>query len=258
MGDSKYIHTEKTDWVALVRIVRHEVLNALNLELVSELAEELLRLDGENDVRCIVLTGGQKAFAAGADISEMAGSTAIEMKMRNQFRVWDSIRLVRKPIIAAVNGFALGGGCELAMTCDMIVAGEDAKFGQPEVKLGVMPGAGGTQRLTRLIGKPRALELLLTGRPISADEAYRLGLVNRVVPSEDCVNEAVMLASEIAKQAPCAVQLIKEAANKALDADLQTGMEFERNAFYLLFATEDKSEGMRAFLEKRKPAFHGK
>ncbi|QSO50767.1 enoyl-CoA hydratase/isomerase family protein [Alicyclobacillus curvatus] len=258
MRDLKYVHTEKSESVALIRMMRDEVLNALNLELMSELTEELLRLDKEDDVRCIVLTGGPKAFAAGADISEMAGASAIEMKMKNQFRVWDSIRLVRKPIIAAVNGFALGGGCELALACDMIIAGEDAKFGQPEVKLGVMPGAGGTQRLTRLIGKPRALELLLTGRPISADEAYQLGLVNRVVQSEACVKEAMGLASEIGRQAPVAVQLIKEAVGQALDTDLQTGMEFERNAFYLLFATEDKNEGMRAFLEKRKPSFQGK
>lgn len=258
MRDLKYVHTEKSESVALIRMMRDEVLNALNLELMSELTEELLRLDKEDDVRCIVLTGGPKAFAAGADISEMAGASAIEMKMKNQFRVWDSIRLVRKPIIAAVNGFALGGGCELALACDMIIAGEDAKFGQPEVKLGVMPGAGGTQRLTRLIGKPRALELLLTGRPISADEAYQLGLVNRVVQSEACVKEAMGLASEIGRQAPAAVQLIKEAVGQALDTDLQTGMEFERNAFYLLFATEDKNEGMRAFLEKRKPSFQGK
>lgn len=254
----RYIHTEMNDAVALVRIERNEVLNALNLTLMNELVGELTRLDADDSVRCLVLTGGPKAFAAGADIGEMADASVVDMKQLNQFRVWDSIRQVRKPLIAAVNGFALGGGCELAMACDMIVAGEDAKFGQPEVKLGVMPGAGGTQRLTRLIGKNRALEMLLTGRPISADNAFQMGLVNRVVPSDTCVQEALQLAHEIAKQAPIAVQMIKEAANKALDVDLQTGMEMERNAFYLLFATEDKSEGMKAFLEKRKPAFRGR
>ncbi|KPV44559.1 enoyl-CoA hydratase-related protein [Alicyclobacillus ferrooxydans] len=254
----RYIHTEINESVALVRIERHEVLNALNLHLMNELVGELARLDADDSVRCMVVTGGPKAFAAGADILEMADATVVEMKQRNQFQVWDRLRQVRKPVIAAVNGFALGGGCELAMACDMIVAGEDAKFGQPEVKLGVMPGAGGTQRLTRLIGKNRALEMLLTGRPISADDALNMGLVNRVVPAETCVQEALSLAYEIAKQAPIAVQMIKEAANKALDVDLQTGMELERNAFYLLFATEDRSEGMKAFLDKRKPVFRGR
>ena len=254
----RYIHTEINDSVALVRIERYEVLNALNLHLMNELVGELARLDGDDAVRCMVVTGGPKAFAAGADILEMADATVVEMKQLNQFQVWDKLRQVRKPVIAAVNGFALGGGCELAMACDMIVAGEDAKFGQPEVKLGVMPGAGGTQRLTRLIGKNRALEMLLTGRPISADDALNMGLVNRVVPADTCVQEALSLAYEIAKQAPIAVQMIKEAANKVLDVDLQTGMELERNAFYLLFATEDRSEGMKAFLDKRKPVFRGR
>ncbi len=180
------------------------------------------------------------------------------MKRRNQFRVWDRIRWITKPIIAAVNGYALGGGCELAMACDLIIAGENARFGQPEVNLGVMPGAGGTQRLTRLVGKARALEILLTGDPITAEEAYRIGLVNRVVPTEACLDEALRLARRIAEKPPMAVRLIKEAVYKALDTTLQDGMEYERNCFYLLFATEDKAEGMRAFLEKRRPSFKGR
>ncbi|MCF8568081.1 enoyl-CoA hydratase/isomerase family protein [Alicyclobacillus tolerans] len=258
MSDGQYIHTRMHDRVALIRIQRDEARNALNLALMNELVDTLECLDADETVRCMVLTGGEKAFAAGADIAEMADVTAPAMKLLNQFRIWDKIRFLTKPLIAAVNGYALGGGCELAMACDMIVAGEEAKFGQPEVKIGVMPGAGGTQRLTRNVGKARALEMLLTGNAISAERAWQMGLVNRVVATDKCVDEALRLAHEIAQQAPMAVRLIKESVLKALDTDIQTGMDFERNAFYLLFATEDKSEGMKAFLERRNPVFHGR
>lgn len=254
----QYLLVDLSDGVALIRLNRPEVLNALNLALVDELVDALERLDRDDAVRCIVLTGNERAFAAGADITEMAEAGVVEMKRRNQFRVWDRIRWITKPIIAAVNGYALGGGCELAMACDLIIAGENARFGQPEVNLGVMPGAGGTQRLTRLVGKARALEILLTGDPITAEEAYRIGLVNRVVPTEACLDEALRLARRIAEKPPMAVRLIKEAVYKALDTTLQDGMEYERNCFYLLFATEDKAEGMRAFLEKRRPSFKGR
>jgi len=254
----QHLLVDLSDGVALIRLNRPEVLNALNLALVDELVDALERLDRDDAVRCIVLTGNERAFAAGADITEMAEAGVVEMKQRNQFRVWDRIRWITKPIIAAVNGYALGGGCELAMACDLIIAGENARFGQPEVNLGVMPGAGGTQRLTRLVGKARALEILLTGDPITAEEAYRIGLVNRVVPTEACLDEALRLARRIAEKPPMAVRLIKEAVYKALDTTLQDGMEYERNCFYLLFATEDKAEGMRAFLEKRRPSFKGR
>ncbi|WP_188817119.1 enoyl-CoA hydratase-related protein [Calditerricola satsumensis] len=254
----QHLLVDLSDRVAIIRLNRPEVLNALNLALVDELVDTLERLDRDDAVRCIVLTGNERAFAAGADIMEMAEAGVVEMKRRNQFRVWDRIRWITKPIIAAVNGYALGGGCELAMACDLIIAGENARFGQPEVNLGVMPGAGGTQRLTRLVGKARALEILLTGDPITAEEAYRIGLVNRVVPTEACLDEALRLARRIAEKPPMAVRLIKEAVYKALDTTLQDGMEYERNCFYLLFATEDKAEGMRAFLEKRRPSFKGR
>lgn len=243
--------------VAVVHLNRPEVLNALNYELMDDLIATLERLDEEEGVRCIVLTGNDRAFAAGADISEMATATAVEMLLRDRFSQWERIRKIRKPIIAAVNGFALGGGCELAMTCDMIVAGDTAQFGQPEISIGVIPGAGGTQRLTRAIGKVNAMEMVLTGKPIPADEAFRRGLVNTVVPPESVVAEAVALASVIASKPPLAVRLAKEAVLKALDSPLSEGLEFERKNFYLLFSSEDQKEGMRAFLEKRNPAWKG-
>ncbi|MCL6514355.1 MAG: enoyl-CoA hydratase/isomerase family protein [Alicyclobacillus sp.] len=255
---STYIQREDRGAVSVVRICREKQLNALNLALMDELVATLEACDADDSIRAIVLTGGEKAFAAGADIAEMADQTAIGMKKLGQFRVWDRIRGITKPLIAAVTGYALGGGCELAMTCDLIIAGQSARFGQPEVKLGVMPGAGGTQWLTRAVGKARALELLWTGDPVTADEAYRLGLVNRVVPDARCLEEAVALAQRIAERPPVAVQMIKEAVYQALDTTLQDGMEAERNLFYLLFATEDQREGMRAFMEKRPPEFKGR
>lgn len=244
--------------VALIQLNRPKELNALNLQLMAELRDALLELDNNDEVRCIVITGDKRAFAAGADIKQMAGKTAIDMLIADQFTTWDRIRRTRKPIIAAVSGFALGGGCELAMTCDMIIASETAKFGQPEIKIGVMPGAGGTQRLTRAIGKQRAMELVLTGKFITAQQADAWGLVNRVVPEELYLEEAIKLAREIAAQSPVAVRLAKEAINHVDDSHLSEGLYLERKNFYLLFATEDQTEGMNAFIEKRAPNFAGR
>jgi enoyl-CoA hydratase len=246
------------DHTALIRFNRPEVLNALNIAMMEELVEALEGFDKDPEIRAIILTGNEKAFAAGADIKEMAGAGAVEMLVRDQFARWDRIRKIKKPIIAAVSGFALGGGCELSMACDIIVASETAKFGQPEINIGVMPGAGGTQRLTRAVGKVRAMEMILTGAMIAADEALRLGLVNRVVPVECCLEEAKSLAAEIASKPPVAVRLAKEAVLKSFDTTIEGGLEFERKNFYLLFASEDQKEGMNAFVEKRKPEWRGR
>ncbi|MEL6536370.1 MAG: enoyl-CoA hydratase-related protein [Bacteroidota bacterium] len=252
------VETQYAPHVALVRLNRPKELNALNLQLMGELRDALKALDADDSVRAIVLTGNERAFAAGADIKQMAGKTAIDMLVVDQFSTWDQIKKTKKPLIAAVSGFALGGGCELSMTCDMIVASETAKFGQPEIKIGVMPGAGGTQRLTRAIGKARAMEMVLTGNFISAEEAERFGLVNKVVPVEVYLEEAVKLASTIATMSPLASQLAKEAVNRSYETHLDEGLHFERKNFYLLFASEDQTEGMNAFVEKRAPQFTGK
>ncbi|MCE7935289.1 MAG: enoyl-CoA hydratase [Chlorobi bacterium CHB2] len=245
-------------YIATVQLNRPKVLNALNLGLMVELVDALESLDHDPEVRCIVIHGDERAFAAGADITEMAEATVVDMIERDQFTRWDRIRRVKTPIIAAVSGFALGGGCELTMICDMIVASETARFGQPEINIGAMPGAGGTQRLTRAIGKARAMEMVLTGKMITADEAHAAGLVNMVVPIEFYLESAMKLAREVASRPPISVRLAKEAVLKSFDAFLQDGLEFERKNFYLLFATEDKSEGMKAFVEKRKPEWKGK
>jgi enoyl-CoA hydratase len=228
------------------------------MALMAELVDALEALDKDDQVRCIIITGNDAAFAAGADIKEMANATAVEMLLRDQFARWDRIRKIKKPLIAAVSGFALGGGCELAMACDIIIATETARFGQPEISIGVMPGAGGTQRLTRAVGKVRAMEMVLTGRMISAAEALDAGLLTRVVPREMLLAEAKRVAAEIAAKPPVAVRLAKEAVLKAFDASLEGGLEFERKNFYLLFATEDQKEGMAAFAQKRKPAWKGR
>ena len=246
------------DGIAVVTLNRPDVLNALNQATMDELVSALEEFEREGSVRCIVLTGAGRAFAAGADIKEMAGASAPEMLAGYRFQQWERIRKVTTPLIAAVNGFALGGGCELAMLCDMIVAAETAQFGQPEINLGIMPGAGGTQRLTRAIGKSRAMEMVLTGRPISARQAEACGLVSRVVPAETVLDEAKRLAKEIAAKGAVAVRLAKEAVLKAFDTHLEGGLDYERKCFYLLFATEDRSEGIAAFLEKRRPAFKGR
>lgn len=254
----EFITVSIEDAIGIVALNRPKVLNALNLALIDELVAELERLDRDPAIRVIILTGNDRAFAAGADINEMAEESAISIMQKDQFAVWDRMRLISKPIIGAVSGFVLGGGCELMMNCDLIVASETAVIGQPEIKLGVMPGAGGTQRLTRAVGLRRAMEMLLTGEPIKADEALRYGLVNKVVPVEMYFKEALQLAKRIATQPPLAVQVIKKTVHKAEDLPLDEGMDYERNAFYLLLASEDRQEGMKAFLEKRNPHFTGR
>jgi enoyl-CoA hydratase len=247
------------DGVALVTFDRQEALNALTFDLLDELADELDRLDADEGCRAIVVTGaGTRAFAAGADIKELAVQTPVTLTVDDRFAVWGRIGAVRTPTIAAVRGVALGGGCELAMSCDMIVAAADAQFGQPEIKLGVMPGAGGTQRLTRAIGKARAMELILTGRNLSAAEAEAAGLLTRVVPPDETLDAALELASRIAAHSPVAVQQAKQAILRAHELSLSAGLDFERRAFFLLFATDDQSEGMQAFTEKRPPNWTGR
>jgi enoyl-CoA hydratase len=244
--------------IALIRINRPKELNALNLQVMGEIRDALRELDANDEVRVIIITGNERAFAAGADIKQMAGKTAVDMLQIDQFSTWDQIRKTKKPIIAAVSGFALGGGCELCMTCDMIIASETAQFGQPEIKIGVMPGAGGTQRLPRAVGKARAMEMVLTGKFISAREALDYGLINKVVPIELYMTEALNLAIEISKQSPIAVQMAKESVLKSYEMPLQEALSFERKNFYMLFATEDQKEGMDAFISKRKPTFKGR
>jgi enoyl-CoA hydratase len=247
------------DGVALVTLDRPDALNALSFGLLADLVAALEALDDDDGVRAIVLTGaGDRAFAAGADIKEMADATPESLADGGGFGHWDELRTIRKPVIAAVRGFALGGGCELAMACDLIIAGDDAEFGQPEIRIGVMPGAGGTQRLTRAIGKARAMELILTGRSIDAREAERLGLVTRVVPAEATLEAALALAAEIAAMPPVAVAAAKRAINEADDGSLTDGLAGERQAFFDLFATADQKEGMAAFVEKRPPRWTGR
>jgi enoyl-CoA hydratase len=247
------------DGVAKVTLHRPEALNALSFALLEELVSALERLDQDRACRAIVITGsGDKAFAAGADIRELAVQTPVTLLRDDEFARWERIKRIRKPLIAAVRGHALGGGCELAMTCDVIVAGDDATFGQPEIRLGVMPGAGGTQRLTRAIGKAKAMEMILTGRPMTAQEADQHGLVTKVVPAAETVDAALELASSIAGMPPVAVIAAKEAVNRAFELALEAGLEFERRDFYLLFASEDQDEGMAAFTNKRTPEWRGR
>jgi len=244
--------------VGLIRFNRPKQLNALSLAVMRELVEALERFDAEEAIRVIVLAGDDRAFAAGADIGDMADSSVVEQYKRNQFARWERIKRIGKPIVAAVSGYCLGGGCELMMHCDVVVASETAQFGQPEINLGVMPGAGGTQRLTRAVGKATAMDVILTGRFLTAKEALAGGLVSRVVPREHWFTEALKVAAVIAEKPPLAVRAAKEAVLKAQEMSLAAGLEYERKLFYLLFATDDQKEGMRAFIEKRKPEFHGK
>lgn len=244
--------------IALIRLNRPNELNALNLELMGELRDSLKALDSNDEVRVIIITGNERAFAAGADIKQMADKNVIDVLKIDQFSTWDQIKRTKKPIIAAVSGFALGGGCELAMTCDMIVASETAQFGQPEIKIGIMPGAGGTQRLPRAVGKALAMEMVLTGNFINAERALKAGLINKIVPVEVYLEEAAKLAKDIAALSPISVQLAKESVNKSYEQNLQESLYFERKNFYMCFASEDQKEGMAAFVEKRKPEFKGK
>ena len=258
MAEYQYILVERDERVGIVTLNRPAQLNALNFQLVHELGDALQELDHDETIGCIIITGsGEKAFAAGADIKEMADKSPIEM-MTGNFEAWERLRRIRTPLIAAVNGYALGGGCELALHCDMIVASENARFGQPEIAIGIIPGAGGTQRLARTLGKYRTMEMVLTGAQVSAQELADHGLVNRLVPKGEHLTEALKLAKTVAAQAPIAARLAKEAVQAAFETSLEEGLEIERKNFFLLFSTEDMREGMHAFIEKRKAQFKGK
>ncbi|HEV8535894.1 MAG TPA: enoyl-CoA hydratase-related protein [Candidatus Limnocylindria bacterium] len=255
----KTIIVTREEPIAVVQLNRPEVLNALNEEVLDELVKAFTDLDDDDAIRCIVLTGNERAFAAGADIKEtFVVATPVTMLKQDLTTRWEAIRRIRTPIIAAVSGYALGGGCELAMTCDIIVASETAQFGQPEINLGIIPGAGGTQRLTRTVGKYRANELILTGRRVKADEAKAIGLAAQVYPAASWLDDAKALARTIAEKPPVAARLATEAVDLAWNSTLDAGLEFERKAFYLLFATEDKNEGVDAFVNKRKATFKGR
>jgi enoyl-CoA hydratase len=245
--------------VGVITLNRPQALNALNTVMVTELIEALSEFEKDDETRCLVVTGSEKAFSAGADIKEMAEISAVQMAMTGHFfPLWDKVGRFPKPIVGALSGFVLGGGLELAMSCDVLVASETTQLGQPEIDIGVMPGGGGTQRLTRAVGKYKAMEMVLTGKRIGAEEALTLGLVSKVVPKEAYLTEAVKVANEIASKSPVAVRLAKMAVNKAFEMGLSEGIDFERELFYLLFASEDKAEGMKAFTEKRKPDFKGR
>jgi enoyl-CoA hydratase len=249
---------ERDDPIALVTLNRPKQLNALSEPLMEELVARLQELDRDAAVRCIVLAGSERAFAAGADIGEMADATAMEMLYARRVERWDAIRKLWTPLVAAVSGFCLGGGNELAMSCDVIVASESAKFGQPETRLGIIPGAGGTQRLTRAVGKAKAMDVILSGRFLDAREAERAGLVSRVVAREAWLEEAKRVAREIASKGPVAQRLAKEAVNRAYETSLEHGLEHERRLLYLAFASDDAREGLTAFAEKREPRFEGR
>ena len=242
--------------VGLVTLNRPSALNALNKALMDELAQQLDEWESNADIRCVVITGSSKAFAAGADIKEMAFKTYMDAYMQDLFTTnWERVTRFRKPVIAAVAGFALGGGCELAMMCDLILCADNAKFGQPEIKLGVMPGVGGTQRLTRFVGKAKAMEMCLTGRMMDAAEAERSGLVSRVVPLDALVEEALKVATQISEMSLPILMMTKETINRAYETSLSEGVRFERRLFHSMFAIEDKHEGMQAFIDKRPPQF---
>ena len=257
MSEYTTILVERRERVGLIRLNRTQFMNALNGVLLDELMAAMEDFDATPDIGAMVITGNERVFAAGADIKEMADASAVDMLVRDSVSQFDRIRLVKKPVIAAVSGWCLGGGFELAMSCDMIIASETARFGQPEITIGVIPGAGGTQRLTRAVGKAMAMEMVLNNHTLSAEEAQLYGLVNRVIPVERYLDEALALAQELAARAPLAVRLGKESVNHAFDAFLSEGLASERRAFYYLFSTQDQKEGMAAFLEKRKPEWKG-
>jgi enoyl-CoA hydratase len=253
------ILTTKEGMLGIITLNRPQAMNALSNKLVAELISALNEFEKDEGVRCLVITGSERAFSAGADIKEMADKTAVQMMTSEHFfPLWDKVGGYPKPIVGALSGFVLGGGLELAMCLDVLVASETTQLGQPEIDIGVMPGGGGTQRLTRAVGKYKAMEMILTGKRIGAEEAKSLGLVSRVVPKEVYLDEAKRVANEIALKSPVAIRLAKMAVNKTFEMGLSQGIDFERELFYLLFASEDKNEGMRAFLEKRKPEFKGK
>ena len=252
----EFIIVEKREAVGLITLNRPKALNALCAGLIDDLGRALDDLESDDAIGCIVLTGSEKAFAAGADIKEMQSKSYMDMYMADFItRGWERVRESRKPIIAAVAGFALGGGCEMAMMCDFILAAETAKFGQPEITIGTIPGSGGSQRLARFVGKSKAMEMILTGRMMDAEEAERSGLVSRIVPAADLIDEAVKTAAKIASMSLPATMLAKEAVNRAYETTLAEGVRFERRLFHSTFATEDQKEGMAAFVEKRKPVF---
>ena len=242
----------------MIRINRPEARNALNMEVRRLIARHLTEMGEDDETRCIVLTGNEKSFAAGADIKEMAGAGTIEMLARGTHKLWRTIAACPKPVIAAVNGFALGGGCELAMTCDIIIAGESAKFGQPEVRIGIIPGGGGTQRLTRAAGKYKAMRYVLTGDLFGAKAAFDMGLVSEIAPDGEVEKRAIEMARQIAELSPLAIQQAKEAVLRGMDAALDTALALETKAIQILFSSQDQKEGMAAFIEKRKPKFSGR
>ena len=258
MTELVLVERDREARIATVLLNRPDRLNALNEPLMGELAAALKELDDDGEVRCIVLGGSEKAFAAGADIGEMATATPMDMYAARRVDRWDAIRSLRTPLVAAVSGYCLGGGCELAMSCDLIVASETAQFGQPETALGLLPGAGGTQRLAHAVGKATAMDVILSGRRLTAREALAAGLVARVVPAEDWLGGAKAVAAEIAAKGPIANQLAKDAVNRAFEGPLSLGLDYERRALYLAFASEDAKEGLNAFLEKRPPVFRGR
>ncbi|CAG9621935.1 enoyl-CoA hydratase/isomerase family protein [Sutcliffiella rhizosphaerae] len=252
-----FIEVSNQASIGIIKLNRPNVLNAINRPMVTEIVKATEAFDRDDSVKVIILAGNGRAFAAGADIDEMAEAGAIEMELLNQFTEWDRLAWVKKPIIGAVQGFALGGGFELALCCDVLFAAHDTEFGFPEVGLGVMPGAGGTQRLTKLMGKSKAMEWLLTGDRMSAQEALHHGVINRIIAKELLLEETLKFAHKIAQQPSLSLRLIKESVYKAVDYSIYEGMQYERKNFYLLFASHDQKEGMRAFREKRKPNFKG-
>ncbi|GIN87283.1 enoyl-CoA hydratase [Heyndrickxia sporothermodurans] len=257
MFDHQFIEVEVKEKIAHIRLNRPKVLNALNRKMIHEIVHTMEAMDRDDNVKVILLYGNGKAFAAGADIGEMAEDTAVNLEVLNQFADWDRLAQVKKPIIGAVHGFALGGGFELALVCDLLFAAEDVKFGFPEINLAVMPGAGGTQRLTKLMGKTKALEWLWSGEMMSAQEALQYRIINHTFPKEIVIDETIKYARKLAEMPSLSVRFIKEAVYKAVDYSLYEGMQYERKNFSLLFATEDQKEGMKAFLEKRRPNFKG-